>query len=213
MKQPNHEQVYQHMVEAIDDIYVRSESFPWGDRKAYTLWLAQSYYYVAWTTRQLALASAHTDLTQDAYHWRFIEEAKEEKAHEKLVLADLEALGETVNDYPELPHSAFFYQTLSYMIERVHPISILGYSLTLEGFAAKKAKLLYPMIEKAHGKKASTFFKTHTELDEEHFANALPYLKSCSPEELKVVDRAIRQCHAIYIGILDDIEKNLSQSI
>ena len=73
-------QAYNTMLMAIEEIYEEALKFPWENEKIYANWLAQSFFYVQWTTRQLALASAKSKpIVEDLYHWRFIEEAKEEK--------------------------------------------------------------------------------------------------------------------------------------
>lgn len=201
------EQVHQMMLSAIDEIAEAAHQFPWEDKNHYANWLAQSFFYVQWTTRQLALASARSKpMTEDSLHWRFLEEAKEEKKHELLALKDLENLGFFPDDFTELPHTSFFYQTLSYLIENEHPIAILGYSLTLEGFAATRLVEIYPRIKQTYGPNTSSFLRLHCELDADHFANALPYLKSCPAEHLPLVAKAIAQCRAIYVGILKDIQ-------
>jgi pyrroloquinoline quinone (PQQ) biosynthesis protein C len=200
------------MLKEIESIYQVASQFPWENRTFYAEWLAQSFFYVSWTTRQLALASAYTKPgIEDQYHWRFVEEAREEKKHEVLCLEDLKALGHSISEYQEYPHTSFFYQTLNYMIERIHPVAILGYSLTLEGFAAEKAGELYERVKKHHGPAASHFLRLHCELDKDHFANALPYLKACPEELLPIVEQGARQCGAIYRGILADICQNAQQ--
>ncbi|MBL7545565.1 MAG: iron-containing redox enzyme family protein [Bdellovibrionaceae bacterium] len=206
MKTIDTQTVYKQMLNAIDELYGRAKTFQWQDEATYANWLAQSFNYVSWTTRQLALASAMTKPgTEDSYHWRFIDEAREEKKHELLCLHDIKQLGYDVSMFPEFPHTAFFYQSLNYMIEREHPISLIGFSLTLEGFAATKLNEFYPIVKQAHGEKASTFLKLHCELDVDHFQNALPYLQACPTELLPGVSKSISLCTAIYKGILDDI--------
>ncbi len=207
MKNLSCEQVYEKMLSAIDEIAESAHQFPWEDKNHYANWLAQSFFYVQWTTRQLALASAKSKpMTEDSLHWRFIEEAKEEKRHELLALQDLKNLGFSPEQFEELPHTSFFYQTLSYLIENEHPIAILGYSLTLEGFAAKRLTEIYPRIKNAHPEKSISFLKLHCEVDVDHFDNALPYLKSCPVELLPLVAQGINQCRAVYKGILTDIQ-------
>lgn len=208
------EAVYESMLKEIDAIHSVASRFPWENKGLYGEWLAQSYFYVSWTTRQLALASAYTKPgVEDQYHWRFVEEAREEKKHEVLCLEDLKALGLSISQYEEYPNSSFFYQTLNYMIERIHPIAILGYSLTLEGFAAARAGELYERAKQAHGKEATHFLRLHCEVDKDHFANALPYLKSCPEELLPVVEKGIKQCGVIYRGIFSDIYHNAKVSV
>lgn len=197
------------MLSAVNTISERANKFSWEDKNKYIEWLTQSFFYVSWTTRQLALASAYTKPgVDDVYHWRFIEEAKEEKKHELLALHDLKTFGFEPSQFQEYPHTSFFYQTLTYMIEHEHPMAIVGYSLTLEGFAALKSEEIYERVLKSHGEVASTFLRVHCELDKDHFANALPYLENCPEALLPVISKSIEQCKAIYIGILDDIESS-----
>jgi pyrroloquinoline quinone (PQQ) biosynthesis protein C len=178
---------------------VSARSFAWTDIDTYGNWLCQSYYYVSWTTRQLALASARTRPgIEDDYHWRFIEEANEEKRHEILVLNDLKFLGISLQDYPELPHTSFFYQSLNYMIEREHPLAIIGFALTLEGFAALKAGEFIPLVQDFYGEGACSFLRLHGELDVEHFQQALPFLEKCPTHILPIVSRSIHLCRTIY---------------
>jgi len=209
MNQMTAEQVFSRMEEAIRNIFVTAQGVKWEDQKVYEMWLAQSYKYVKFTTRQLAFASAMTNPeTEDEFHWRLIEEAKEEKRHERLAAHDLKAFGKVPNDFPEMPHTSFFYQTLNYMIERHNPIVILGYSLTLEGFAALHGKDLLAAVLPHYGEQAITFLKLHAEVDVDHFNNALPYLKACPEDKLPIIFRGIELCEAIYIGILNDISKH-----
>ncbi len=202
----NSETVYNQILTALDDIAKVAEQFPWESTTHYSNWLAQSFMYVQWTTRQLALASARTKpMLEDSLHWRFLEEAKEEKKHELLALQDLKNMGHAPDQFTELPHTSFFYQTLSYLIENEHPAAILGYSLTLEGYAAMRAKEIYPRIRSAHSEQCTTFIKLHCELDADHFSNALPHLKACPEHLLPLISKSIDQCSAIYRGILQDI--------
>lgn len=204
-------QVFNHMLTAIDEIAESALNFNWENEVHYANWLAQSFFYVQWTTRQLALASALTrPMKEDSLHWRFIEEAKEEKKHELLALSDLKNMGFSPDQFQELPHTSFFYQTLSYLILHEHPISILGYALTLEGFAAKRLVEIYPKVVTKYGDKCTSFLRLHCELDKDHFENALPHLQSCPPELLPLILKGINQCAAIYKGILNDIDASAS---
>jgi hypothetical protein len=208
MNKLNSSEVFDKMLAAIDEIAEAAHQFPWEDENHYANWLAQSFFYVQWTTRQLALASARTKpMREDNLHWRFLEEAKEEKRHELLALQDLKNLGYAPEQFVELPHTSFFYQTLTYLIENEHPISILGYALTLEGFAAKRLNEIYPRVKATYGDKCITFLRLHCEVDADHFDNALPHLKACPEDLLPLIVKGINQCCAIYKGIFTDIKQ------
>lgn len=202
------EMVFRRMERAIENIHTKAQSLDWKNKDLYANWLAQSFNYVKWTTRQLALASSRTQPgSEDHLHWRFIEEAKEEKRHEALIENDIKNLGYRIEDFPEMPHTSFFYQTLTYMIEREHPMSILGYALTLEGYAAMKVGDLYRELKANYGDKTTSFLRVHCEVDQDHFANALPYLQACPVEHLPYIMKSIELCESIYKGILADVEE------
>lgn len=206
--------VYNQMLNEIDEIANVALQFPWENERFYAEWLAQSFFYVQWTTRQLALASAYTKpMTGDALHWRFIEEAKEEKRHELLALQDLKNLGYSIDQFQELPHTSFFYQTLSYLIQHENPAAILGYSLTLEGFAAKRLNEIYPKVKNQYESNTISFLRLHCELDVDHFNNALPHLEACPEHLLPLISKSIQQCGAIYKGILTDIQNQCMKSM
>lgn len=198
------------MLRAVDLLGQKARNFNWQDEATYANWLAQSFYYVSWTTRQLALASARTKPgIEDSLHWRFIEEAGEEKKHELLALHDLKNLGYRIEQFEELPHTSFFYQSLNFVIEREHPVALMGFSLTLEGFASMKISEFYNRVKEAHGESCASFLKVHSELDADHFANALPHLRTCPEHLLPLVAKSVGLCESIYCGILDDITNSV----
>ena len=96
------------------------------------------------------------------------------------------------------------------MIQNEHPIAILGYALTLEGFAAKKAAGIFPNVAALYGDKCTSFIKLHCEVDVEHFDNALPHLNACPEHLLPIIAQGVDQCCAIYKGILTDITEHVS---
>lgn len=186
-------------IDAIDRI---ATPFAWEDRELYPLWLAQTYYYVAHTTRLLALAAAKAPISKEWMYARFVREIHEENGHELLLVKDLKSFSRCPQDYPELPETAFFYQTLSYLIQNENPLCILGYSLTLEGLSAIKTDAYYARAVAAHGKQACHFLYVHSEVDKSHFKAGLEFLEKYGNEDLAAIRKGVIQCSVIYQGIL-----------
>jgi hypothetical protein len=190
----------------IETISVVARAFPWDDRAHYAFWLAQTYYYVAHTTRLIALAAARMPIADENFYGRFVREISEERGHELLLLNDLKALGHSIEEFEELPETSFFYQTLGYLIDREEPVSILGYSLTLEGLSALKAHEYYARASAAFGENACTFLRVHNVVDEKHFEAGFQFLQEVPPRAVAPIMKGARQCSAIYRNILTACE-------
>src|ERR1700733_16022871 len=94
-----------------------AETFPWEDPRAYAFWLGQTYYFARITTRLLIMAGAHFDYSLQQLHLRFIDHAKEERGHEKILIQDLKALDSNIERIPELTSTAGLYQSQFYWIQ------------------------------------------------------------------------------------------------
>lgn len=182
------------------------DNFPWGDPTAYAGWLAQTYYYAEKSTRILALASAHFPLTENKFHSRFVDHAREEKGHEKLLINDLKVLGKELRQIPEIPEMSAFYQCLYYWIEHINPVGIFGWVLCLEGLAVKRGPQLYEQVLKAHGPKATTFLKVHANEDVGHLATAFELLNSLTDEQKTLILQNFNQCCTLYGNVLEKIK-------
>jgi hypothetical protein len=93
----------------------------------------------------------------------YAEHLKEESDHFKWLLDDLEE--------PDSLHSrdwaaAELAGTQYYMLKHVHPASLLGYMLVLEGFPV--TLLMVEELEKVHGKRLLRTVRYHAEHDLEH---------------------------------------------
>lgn len=181
------------------------ESLDWESKDFYTEWLAQTYFYVSQTTPLVALACANTPTTRTKLHYRFIEELNEERGHEKLLERDLRHFGLEVSNFKEMPQTSLFYQSLHFQISQISPVTIVGFSLTLEGLAAKKLHNICARVEKAHGKEAASFLKLHCEVDAHHFEAAMPVLEMCENNELDRINDSIELCRHIYSSLLRGI--------
>src|SRR5690242_4687019 len=93
-----------------------SEEFPWENREVYASWLAQSYEYVRFSTRILALTAGHFPLEKTSHSTRFIQHAAEEKGHDKLLINDAKALGFDLKRLEVLPEAEAFHKSLYFWI-------------------------------------------------------------------------------------------------
>lgn len=201
------EKIFESMKSTFTVLGDRMDQMNWEDPRLYIQWLAQTHYHVRQVTPLVALACAHTPTSRSGLHYRFIEELSEEKGHEKLLERDLDFFGFKPREFEELPPAAIFYQTLHYLVSQTTPVSILSYSLTLEGLAAKRLAPIYQRVKLAHGDKAANFLRLHCEVDIGHFDAALPALDMCEDHELDIIEKGLKQCSYIYMGLLNMVEE------
>jgi thiaminase len=189
-----------------------TKEFPWEDPMAYAYWLGQTYFYAHKSNRILALAAAHFPPEENKFHHRFIDHAREEKGHEKLLLTDLKILQWKIEDIPDLPEMTAFYQGLFFWIEHIHPVGLFGWVLCLEGLAVKEGPQLYDRVRRAHGEKASTFLKVHSHEDVGHLSTAFALLEGLSEEQKKMICQNFHQCCALYGWVFKKIMMVTSES-
>ncbi|MES2768673.1 MAG: iron-containing redox enzyme family protein [Bdellovibrionota bacterium] len=178
------------------------ENFPWEDKKAYGHWLAQTYYFVRHTTCFLALTASRWGVKNRTQQYRALKHLKEESSHDLLLLNDLEAIKDSINNHTERPETQAFYQTQYYWIEHETPAAHWGYAYLLEGLASKKALMAYNRIIKAHGNSTASFLKTHAEEDSTHFEEGLKNLEHLNKYEMDCFRDCLRQAAMLYLQIL-----------
>jgi pyrroloquinoline quinone (PQQ) biosynthesis protein C len=198
---------------AIDHVYSEFEKYPWDNREAYALWLAQSYFYVSYTTRMLALAASRTKLDENKFHLKFIGHAAEEKGHEKLCINDLKALGHSASDFPELPQTSAIYHSLHYLIENADPCAILGYALVLEGISANRAEVVLEKLTKTYGKAATSFLRVHVEVDKGHNQETKQALEACSEKQLEAILQGVNMVTALYESMLNGARAHVKAQV
>jgi thiaminase len=187
-----------------------TDRFPIEDKKAYALWLAQTYYFVCHSTRLLALASSRIPRSKNELHYRFVEHVKEERGHENLAIQDLKKLGESIQSLPELAQTQAFYQSQYYWIEHVNPLAFFGYILCLEAFATS-GSLLYPKVVKKFGEKAAGFMGVHANEDVGHVESALNFLEKLDPQDHEDIHRNFLLSCQLYLDIYHAIEALAAQ--
>lgn len=192
------------------------DSFPWEDQEAYAWWLSQTYYYVCHSTRLLAASAARFSREENRFHLRFTQHMREEKSHEFLASSDLKELDLDINDFPELPLTAAFYQSQYFRINYENPFSLLGYILFLEALAVTKGGSIFERVSKVHGDRACRFWKVHAEEDPDHLEEAFRQIESAPIEAMDSIESSLDFTANIYHRILAEImnskiEKRLSE--
>lgn len=186
--------------------------YPWEDPQAYAMWLAQTYYMVAHSTRLVALAGAYVPVGNESLHARFVDHSKEERGHQAVCIADIKALGYQLTDFPVTSQALSMYQIQYYWIQFRGAASFFGYTLALECLAEQFGPELAGKVLKAHGPKASMFLKLHSEDDQEHTQLAYSLLKGLSPQEYQAAKENLQISAEIYRSMMKEakaIAKNL----
>lgn len=201
-KKLNDKMIQSTFARCMDKAGKAGHAYPWEDRKLYAQWLAQTYYYVRHSTRLLALASSHMPLQFEPQHLRFADHLQEERGHDLMAKKDLENLGFSIADFPELSETAAFYQTQYFWIQHQGVFSFFGWILSLEGSAVGVGKDVYARVQKAHGDKCSIFLRVHTREDEEHLPKAFEQLQALPEAQQALVCRNMILSTDIYCKIL-----------
>ncbi len=193
------ENLYVHL----NNISDTADKFPWSDKMQYAMFLRQTYSFVCHSTRLLCLTAANTD--HQGFHNRFLDHALEEKSHEKLLEKDFRSLGVDLHSLPELLPTKGVYQTQYYWIEHVHPLSLFGYILLLEGLAVEAGKEVYQKTKAAHKDSACNFLRVHVVADEDHLPKAFQTLEECTPQELEIINEALDMTASFYHEFMKQI--------
>ncbi|NCN40974.1 iron-containing redox enzyme family protein [bacterium] len=180
-------------------------SFPWEDVEAYKCWLAQTYYYVSFSSRIISLSAALLPLSKSKLHSRCVTHSAEESNHEILAQRDLQALGGCIEDYPELPSTSALYQSQYFHCLNDGADSLMGYFISLEGLAIKSAsEAAQRVFKNLENPKAVNFLRVHGDEDIEHVEKAIDVLKSFSPVELYAAAKNLKRTREYYCQMLEE---------
>lgn len=176
--------------------------FPWEDKKFYACWLAQTSYFVTYSTRILARTASRFTLSQDHFHKRFLLHLREESGHEKLALNDLKDLNENIEMYPELPETSALYQSQYFWIEQEDPISVFGYIFALEGLAVQCGDVVTTRVLRVFGPKTGSFLKVHAGEDPDHLKDAFAATLGLQEEKMSLIEKNFILSCRLYLGML-----------
>lgn len=189
-------------------------AFPWDSPLAYAHWLAQTYYLVRHTPTYLALSAGHYGAEDLKRQKETLQHLRGETDHELLALADLNALGSSLDDIPELLETSLLYQSQYYWLERFGPVAHVGYALMLEGLASREGKFVVKALESAYRGEAASFLRVHTHEDVGHFEQGLKRLSQAPTEAWEPAVQNLEQSRRLYLAVLDQcrVLRQLSQT-
>jgi hypothetical protein len=177
-------------------------SYPWEDKAAYALWLAQTYNMVCYSTRLVGLAGSLLPLGREELHARFIDHSKEERGHQKICALDVKNLGFELSDLKNTASAYSLFQIQYFWIQVVNPVSFFGYTFALESLAEKFGGEVAQRVLNAHGPKATKFLKLHAEDDQQHIVDAHAAFSFLKSEELQCISENFKICCELYRAML-----------
>lgn len=192
--------------EHITPLGEKFRNFPWEDKAAYALWLAQSYYLVQHTTNFLCLVASKLGPQRPKLHRDVLKHLREEVGHDELAAKDLKHIGYDLSKLPELQDTALIWQTQYYWIEQCGPFAHAGYSLMLEGLAVRECKAIVKRLEAAYGRNGSTFVRVHAMEDKGHFEEGMNRMLAAPPEEAALTLKNLAQSRALYESMLANVQ-------
>ena len=183
------------------------DTLAWEDASFYGNFLAQTYYFVAHSTRLLARSISHFDVSRDNLYSRFIEHLKEENYHERIAKADLESIGFKVSDFEELAITKAFTESQFYQIDQSKGTSLLGYILYLEAIAVHCFEDVYKRLDKSYPQSGVKFVKVHMNEDPKHLENAIEQINGLGEKETQEIWKNFFQSAEIYHQMLISVEQ------
>ncbi|MGZ3772961.1 MAG: iron-containing redox enzyme family protein [Pseudobdellovibrionaceae bacterium] len=178
------------------------ETMPWENVEFYNSWLTQTHAFVEKTSVFLAMCNER--LSKDhPLKSQFEHHIKEEVGHEKMSENDMNFMKAENGRVFEITKS--FWKTQYYWIKEIGPTAHLGYSLLLEGLAAKSGPAILKRVQNA-GFNGYTFLKVHAEEDQHHFEDALKAVSMVTDIERDYIYQNLVEGMEMYLTILSHCE-------
>jgi pyrroloquinoline quinone (PQQ) biosynthesis protein C len=184
------------------------------DATEYADFLVQTYHYVRWTTPLLAHAGQRMARqgTHPVLGELLQQKAREERGHERWLLADLRNLGWSAEGVEHsLPCAAVaaYVAWNRYTVESGSPTAFLGTAYVLEALAVHRAGEAAQNLVERSGipriRKAVTFLRGHAGADVEHLAELAATLRGLTaPEEREAILLSARTTRALYAGLFSE---------
>lgn len=178
-------------------------NYPWENKEAYAQFLAQTYYYICHSTRLLAASASRFSQLDQSMHRRFLKHTDEENSHELLALRDLQKLGYSIQDFPEMPETSSLYEIQYYKIEHIDPAALMGYILALESMAGADFPWLKERTVGLWGKECAKFIQVHADEDPDHIEKAMQVIEGLKRDRLPAINHNIEQTALCYINMLE----------
>ncbi|PIS10462.1 MAG: hypothetical protein COT73_09220 [Bdellovibrio sp. CG10_big_fil_rev_8_21_14_0_10_47_8] len=178
----------------------------WENPEVYAEWLAQTFYYASYSTRIIGLAACHFNYQRDDLHLKFLEHAREEKNHEKILIVDLKNMDRRLEQFSPSSSAEVLFQNQYYWIQNVNPISVYGYFLYLEGLAVEFGPEIYRRIKSAHPENATRYLKVHVDEDAGHIEGHYQFINKLGQNEQDLIKTNMLQASFLYRSMLSEIE-------
>jgi pyrroloquinoline quinone (PQQ) biosynthesis protein C len=184
------------------------------DADSYAHYLVQTYHYVRWTTPLLAEAGHRMKRLgrHPALRELLLQKAKEERGHERWLLADLKNLGwptRRVENTERSPAVDAYIAWNRYTALSGVPTAFLGTAYVLEYLSVQRASRTVERLLAANTipniRKAVTFLRGHGNADGAHVAELASVLRSLTdPREQSALLLSARTTRALYTGLFAD---------
>lgn len=184
----------------VNQICEQAASYPWENIEFYKTWLAQTNAFVQHSSTFLRLCYEGLP-PKHVLKERFAEHIKEEAGHEKMTRNDLKFMQAQESKVFEI--SDVFWRSQYYWIKEVGPTSHLGYIILLEGLAALAGPEIFKRLQKSRYK-GVTFFKVHTEEDQDHFREALESVGILTDDDRDKIYKNLEESVKLYTWILSE---------
>jgi hypothetical protein len=189
-----------------DRLTSMADRFPWENQDAYLSWLAQTYEYVRYSTRILALTGGRFPVSKTAFATRFFQHAAEERGHDRLLVNDAKAFAKDIAELPVFPEAEAFHKSLYFWIYQGDPTVMFGWIFCLEGFAVLNGPRIYERVLAAHGKRGASFLHVHSAEDPDHLEKAFQTVRSLPESDLIKIVQGLDLYCKLYENIFSAIE-------
>jgi hypothetical protein len=181
------------------------EDVDFSNKELYANFLAQTYYYVAHSTKFLAFSAGLMGPEDRKYFNRFIKHISEENGHDLMAQKDLKNIGHELKEFPETPETRMLWESQYYKIQHLDAISLIGYIIPLEMLSAQYFPDFNKRVESVYGKKATSFVRVHAEEDEDHIEKAFKVLYDLSIERQEVIIKNMTQTAIAYTAMIENL--------
>lgn len=187
-------------------VFLRSESF---GVEAYARALREIYFYTRESPQLQAQLAARVTGPRRAAVRRLLGHALDEVGHERLALADLQALGVDVEGIPyenPLPSTVPMFAFPAYLLNHGNPVGYLGQILFLEFLpTAVGEELIGALLEVGIPREALEFLAEHSKVDVAHNRLMERHIEDLVLDEydFDAVAYAIRVCGHHYAAMLE----------
>lgn len=189
------------------------DSLNWENKDFYANYLAQTYYFVCYSTRLLARSISTFSIEEENMYARFVEHIKEENYHEKIAKKDLDLLGYNIKGFEELSYTKTFWESQFFKIDKYGGYALLGYILYLEAVAVRCFDDVYKRLSKSYGDKCTKFVKVHVAEDPSHVEHAKELINSMDTSRKAIIWENFYQTADIYEQILMQILEKMTVDI